>query len=105
MTHLWGWVSILGIALALAACAPVSDPRQPPPGSSPGFSACYAPGCAAGSSAADATPPKPQSARDEVRTRTDPDYRNGWDRGHAACFAAEQGAPHVGSMIIFWDPN
>ena len=73
--------------------------------SSPGFSAGYAPGCAAGSSAADATPPKPQSARDEVRTRTDPDYRNGWDRGHAACFAAEQGAPHVGSMIIFWDPN
>jgi len=83
----------LGAAAALGACTPVANPRVPPPGSPPMFAMAYLNGCRQGAADANPTGVLALSPRDPKLYAGNPEYKQGWDQGHAACYEDELRAP------------
>ncbi|HLI13706.1 MAG TPA: hypothetical protein VKY65_19095 [Alphaproteobacteria bacterium] len=84
------------IALLPVACATnVTNPRVPPSGSSAAFKSGYLDGCWTGYADAGRETYQLDLRKDARRFADDPDYRAGFQRGEAACFADEKRTPSI----------
>ena len=95
----WTWLSVvgflLGVAMPLAACTSgLVNPQIPPPGS-PAFADGYVHGCYSGFTDAGRDGYQQDYRKDTVRYAREPDYKQGWDQGYAACFEEEKRHPKV----------
>ena len=84
-------------AVVLASCGPVpNNPEVPPPGSET-FQLGYLQGCPSGY--ADAGRVGYESGKyvkDPTLYAANPEYRQGWDQGHNACYEDERRYPKMG---------
>ncbi len=90
----------LALSLALGALAGcqgggLANPAVPPPGSTPAFSDGYVDGCYTGYADAGREGYQPSYRRDAARMQSDADYRQGFERGHAACYEDERRHPKM----------
>lgn len=83
------------VAISLGACTTgLVNPQIPPPGS-PAFEEGYLHGCYSGFADAGRDGYQQDYRKDAVRYRREPDYKQGWDQGYAACFEEEKRHPKV----------
>ncbi len=84
---------LLGLATALGACsAGLVNPQIPPPGSAM-FEQGYLDGCASGFTDAGRDGYETNYRKDEARFAAEADYRDGWWKGHDACYEQERREP------------
>lgn len=77
----------------LGACSTAPTANQLPPGNAE-FRSGYLDGCGVGRyDANNGHDSGTGYGSDTVRYKSRPDYRIGWDQGHAACYLDEQRAP------------
>ena len=87
------WLGAVSVAGILAACASgLVNPQIPPPGSL-AFRDGYVDGCPSGFRDANRDGYEQAYRKADTRYTREPDYKSGWDQGHAACFAEEQRHP------------
>lgn len=83
------------IVMSLGACTTgLVNPQIPPPGS-PAFEEGYLDGCNSGFRDAGRDGYEQNYRKDVTRYGREPDYKQGWDQGHAACFVEEKRHPKV----------
>lgn len=84
---------IVVLAAPVMACtATLVNPRIPPPGT-PDFRDGYFAGCPSGYADAGRDGYEQAYRKDPARYATEPDYRQGWDHGHNACYEDEKRHP------------
>lgn len=93
------WLSMAGfllsVAIPLDACTSgLVNPQIPPPGS-PDFEESYLHGCNSGFTDAGRDGYEQDYRKDAMRYTREPDYKQGWDQGYAACFEEEKRHPKV----------
>jgi hypothetical protein len=81
------------LAAVVGACAPVANPAVPGGGHSADYTSAYMAGCDSGFMDAGRDGFQNTFQKDGKLFETDPEYRLGWNDGHAACFAAEHRTP------------
>ena len=87
------WLGAVSAAGILAACeGGLVNPQIPPPGSR-AFSDGYVDGCPSGFDDAGRDGYDQDYRKDTARYAHEPDYKQGWDQGYAACFAEEKRHP------------
>ncbi len=83
----------LGLATVLGACsAGLVNPEIPPPGSA-AFQQGYLDGCASGFTDAGRDGYETNYRKDEARFPAEAEYRDGWLKGHDACYEQERREP------------
>ena len=86
---------LISVAMPLTACTGgVANPQIPPPGS-PVFQQSYLDGCSSGFKDAGRDGYEEDYRKDTASYAHEPDYKQGWDEGHAACFEEEKRHPKV----------
>lgn len=84
---------LLGLVVLLGACtANLVNPEIPPPGSA-GFRQGYLDGCRSGFADAGRDGYETNYRRDDARFAADADYRDGWLKGHHACYEEQLREP------------
>ena len=94
--HIWlDWTVIVSFAAFGCACTSgLVNPQVPPPGT-PAFQEGYLHGCTSGFSDAGRDGYQTSYVKNEKRYVSEDDYRNGWDKGHAACYEEERRHPRM----------
>ena len=88
-------LGIISIGGLLVACAgDLVNPQVPPPGT-PAFRDGYVDGCPSGFRDAGRDGYEQDYRKDITRYGRDPEYKQGWDQGYAACFEEEKRHPKV----------
>jgi len=89
------WLGAVSVAGMLAACGgSLVNPQIPPPGS-PAFQDGYLDGCPSGFDDANREGYETAYRKADTRYAREPDYKSGWDRGYAACFAEQERRPKL----------
>lgn len=89
------WLGAVMAAVLLTACeSGLVNPQVPPPGS-PAFSDGYVDGCPSGFRDANRDGYELAYRKADTRYAREPDYKSGWDKGYAACFAEQERRPKL----------